>query len=269
MIVVEIPGNIKVTSAQNFTAHHYNYLADSLINVNAPTAKLIIIESDSTFYGGTSHTWNYRYESWNGQNPTYYFLHTTQNSLFYDSSISNIILVSVTYVTLPWIDSDSAWVIAEAQDGSNFRLSHPHIKILASLGEALVPNLKPSWYLIYRSLDNANDYVSFILDATDSSKIAGVNLLGTTGLNTFRLQQNYPNPFNPNTVISYSLPSASNVKLIVYNTLGQTVKVLENGFKNAGNYSIQLNGSNLASGIYLYRLESENYSAVKKFILMK
>jgi len=268
MIVIEINGYFKETSAQNFTAHHNNYLADSLIKVIAPSAKLLTIASDSTFYGGTSHTWNYKYASWDGQNSTYYFLHTTQNSVVYDSS-NNLIWVGVTYVTLPWIDSDSAWVIAEAQDGSNFRLSHPHIKILASLGEALVPNLKPSWYLIYRSLDNANDYVSFILDATDSSKIAGVNLLGTTGLNTFRLQQNYPNPFNPNTVISYSLPSASNVKLIVYNTLGQSVKVLENGFKNAGNYSINFNASDLPSGIYFYKIEARQFSQVKKMMLIK
>src|ERR1039458_9285344 len=107
MIMVEIPGYIKETSAQNFTARHNNYLADSLINVIAPSAKLLTIESDSTFYGGTSHTWNYRYASWDGQNSTYYFLHTTQNSVVYDSS-NNIIWVGVTYLTLPWIDSDSA-----------------------------------------------------------------------------------------------------------------------------------------------------------------
>jgi Secretion system C-terminal sorting domain len=269
LIVVVTTGYYTETLAQNFTAHHYNYLADSLIKVIAPSAKLLTIESDSTFYGGTSHTWNYRYESWNGQNPTYYFLHTTQNSVVYDSSNNNIILVSITYVTLPWIDSDSAWVIAEAQGGSNFRLLHPHNKILASLQEAVVPNSKPSWYLIYRSLDNANDYVSFILDATDSSKITGVNLLGKTGLNTFRLQQNYPNPFNPNTLISYSIPSASNIKLIVYNTLGQKVKDLENGFKNAGNYSVNFNASDLPSGIYFYKLEAGQFSQVKKMILLK
>jgi photosystem II stability/assembly factor-like uncharacterized protein len=85
----------------------------------------------------------------------------------------------------------------------------------------------------------------------------------------FNLFQNYPNPFNPSTVISYSLPSVSNVKLIVYNTLGQTVKVLEDGFKNAGNYSIDFNAVDLPSGIYFYRLEAGQFSQVKKMLLLK
>jgi outer membrane protein assembly factor BamB len=87
--------------------------------------------------------------------------------------------------------------------------------------------------------------------------------------NSFRLTQNYPNPFNPNTVISYSLPSVSNVKLIVYNTLGQTVKILENGFKNAGNYSVTFNAVNLPSGIYFYKLEAGQFTQVKKMMLIK
>jgi hypothetical protein len=85
----------------------------------------------------------------------------------------------------------------------------------------------------------------------------------------FQLQQNYPNPFNPNTVISYSLPSGLNVKLIVYNTLGQTIKVIENGYKNAGNYSIEFNASDIPSGVYFYRLEAGQFSQVKKMILLK
>lgn len=86
---------------------------------------------------------------------------------------------------------------------------------------------------------------------------------------TYILEQNYPNPFNPNTSISYSLPSASNVKLIVYNSLGQTIKVLENGFKSAGNYFINFNAANLPSGIYFYNLEAGQFTQVKKMLLMK
>jgi hypothetical protein len=88
-------------------------------------------------------------------------------------------------------------------------------------------------------------------------------------IKNFLLFQNYPNPFNPNTVISYSLPSALNVKLIVYNTLGQTVKILENGFKIAGNYSINFNASKIPSGIYFYKLETGQFSQIKKMILLK
>jgi hypothetical protein len=87
--------------------------------------------------------------------------------------------------------------------------------------------------------------------------------------NSFALSQNYPNPFNPNTVILYSLPLASNVKLIVYNSLGQTVRVLENGFRNAGSYSVNLNASELSSGTYFYKIEAGPFSQIKKMMLLK
>ena len=86
---------------------------------------------------------------------------------------------------------------------------------------------------------------------------------------SFSLGQNYPNPFNPNTVISYSLPSGSEVKLIVYNTMGKTVKVLVNGYKNAGNYSVNFNAAELPSGSYFYKLEAGQYTQVKKLMLVK
>ena len=86
---------------------------------------------------------------------------------------------------------------------------------------------------------------------------------------SFSLMQNYPNPFNPSTLISYSIPRASNLKLIVLNILGQTVKVLENEFKSAGNYSVNFNAADLPSGIYFYRLEAGQFSQVKKMILVK
>ena len=86
---------------------------------------------------------------------------------------------------------------------------------------------------------------------------------------TFSLSQNYPNPFNPTTTIKYTLPEASNVKLTLINALGEKVMDLVNGKENSGNHEIKLNGSNLASGIYFYRLQTEKYTAVKKLILLK
>jgi hypothetical protein len=85
----------------------------------------------------------------------------------------------------------------------------------------------------------------------------------------FALSQNYPNPFNPSTVISYSLSSSSNIKLIVYNTLGQTIKTLESGYKPAGNYSINFNASDLPSSIYFYKLEAGSFTQIKKMMLIK
>ena len=101
----------------------------------------------------------------------------------------------------------------------------------------------------------------------------GVTFIGKgnniTNSQEFILSQNYPNPFNPTITINYFLAKTGNVKLTVYNAIGSKVTNIVNEYKPAGSYSVQFNGTNLASGIYLYRLESGNYSAAKKFILMK
>lgn len=103
----------------------------------------------------------------------------------------------------------------------------------------------------------------------DTSTIVGINDKYPAQPKEYILSQNYPNPFNPTTTIKYSLPKAGIVKLTVYNAIGSKVATILNEYKQPGNYSVQFNSSNLASGIYLYRLESGNYSAAKKFVLIK
>jgi hypothetical protein len=85
----------------------------------------------------------------------------------------------------------------------------------------------------------------------------------------FTLQQNYPNPFNPSTSIKYSIPEAGNIKLAVYNLIGEEVAVLVNGVVQAGQYEITFDASNLTSGIYLYKLQTATSTEVKKMMLLK
>lgn len=88
----------------------------------------------------------------------------------------------------------------------------------------------------------------------------------------FALRQNYPNPFNPSTTIQYDLPENGKVTLTVYNSLGQRVGTLVNTKQVAGAYEVNFNASNLASGVYLYRVTvegSKNFVMTKKMILMK
>lgn len=86
---------------------------------------------------------------------------------------------------------------------------------------------------------------------------------------SFYLAQNYPNPFNPTTTIEYGLKTAGNVTLVIYNTLGQQIQSLVDSPQQAGHYQIQLDGSTLASGLYIYRLETAGFVATKKMVLIK
>lgn len=85
----------------------------------------------------------------------------------------------------------------------------------------------------------------------------------------FELSQNYPNPFNPSTKIRYAVPQISNVKLSVYNMLGQRVQVLVDGVKSPGTYEVTWSAKNLASGLYIYQLEAGSVNISKKMMLLK
>ena len=86
---------------------------------------------------------------------------------------------------------------------------------------------------------------------------------------TFSLSQNYPNPFNPSTTIRYGLPNRSHVTLTVFNTLGQQVAQLVNGDMEAGYHEVKFDGSKLASGVYLYRMQAGAYTSTRKLVLVK
>ncbi len=86
---------------------------------------------------------------------------------------------------------------------------------------------------------------------------------------SYALNANYPNPFNPSTNIQFSTPEQSFVELKVFDILGNEVANLVKQDMEPGNYSVVFNGSNLASGIYLYRLVSGNFFDTKKMMLIK
>lgn len=86
---------------------------------------------------------------------------------------------------------------------------------------------------------------------------------------SFELNQNYPNPFNPNTTIGFALPNEQNVKLEVFDMTGKSAGVLVNSDLKAGTYKFDFNASDLASGIYFYKLTAGNFVSTKKMILVK
>ena len=87
--------------------------------------------------------------------------------------------------------------------------------------------------------------------------------------NEFDLYQNYPNPFNPATTIRYDLPQNTDVRLDIYNILGQRVYTLVNAPQKAGRYEVRFDASSLASGVYFYRLMTGEFASVKQMTLIK
>jgi aminopeptidase N len=85
----------------------------------------------------------------------------------------------------------------------------------------------------------------------------------------YKLHQNEPNPFNPVTNINYDIPKNSHVKMVVYDLLGKEIRTLVNENQTAGKYTVSFNGMNLPSGVYLYRLETDNFTQVKKMMMIK
>ena len=83
------------------------------------------------------------------------------------------------------------------------------------------------------------------------------------------LSQNYPNPFNPTTTIEYTLPRSGDVSLIIHNIAGQEVIRLVNKNQNEGNHTVTWNASNVASGVYIYRLQAGEFVQTKKMVLLK
>lgn len=118
--------------------------------------------------------------------------------------------------------------------------------------------------LVFYSEDGPRNFIS-------SAGCAGepIGIFNQQVPSKYKLDQNFPNPFNPSTTISFSLPEKTFVKLKVFDTAGKLVDILTEGFLNSGNYTFDFNAENLASGVYFYKLETEQFSENKKMVLLK
>ena len=183
-----------------------------------------------------------------------------ENDIFtYDGSENQLAYITQTWDNVNWINHDKR---SYAYDSNNNCIIGEFFK----WENALWTLQQGSLSLSYNNKKNTvGDYASII-------KVEYVSVTGITD-NIQNLQyslgQNFPNPFNPITTIKYSIAKEGHVNLIVYDISGSKVAELVNEYKPSGNYSIQFSAGRLASGIYLYKLKSGNFSMSKKFILLK
>jgi len=110
---------------------------------------------------------------------------------------------------------------------------------------------------------------SFEITSVEVSDPAGYLMKVSTVPSEFALAQNYPNPFNPNTNIAFSLPNDANVSLTVYNIAGEKVAELVNGQVKAGHHTVTWNATDVASGVYFYKITAGNFTATRKMVFMK
>lgn len=124
-----------------------------------------------------------------------------------------------------------------------------------------IPN--PGIYYVERYLSGSS-----VINKS-SSETKEITVQGNAEVKSYSMEQNYPNPFNPSTLIHYEMPKDGFVTLKVYDVLGNLVKTLVNQYQTKGRYDINFNADNLATGVYLYRLQSGSFVSTKKMLLLK
>src|ERR1035437_416173 len=159
--------------------------------------------------------------------------------------------------------------IQRSSDKSSF------VKIGYVNGSGTTTELKRYSFADNNVLTAKNYYRLKQMDYDGSYKYSSVIEAEIGAISSFSLDQNYPNPFNPSTQIKYSLMSNSNVKITIFNALGESVKELANEVQQSGVHIMNFNAAGLSSGIYFYSIQanavdgSQSFRATKKMILMK
>lgn len=159
--------------------------------------------------------------------------------------------------------------IQKSTDNSSF------VKIGFVNGNGTTTESKKYSYADNNVSSTKNYYRLKQMDYDGSYKISPVVEAGTSAVTSFALDQNFPNPFNPTTQIKYALLANSNVKVTIYNALGEKMRELTNEIQQSGVHVVNFNAAGLSSGVYFYSIQanavdgSKNFTATKKMILMK
>ena len=180
--------------------------------------------------------------------------------------------VSASTIELVWIETSKNEIGFKVERSTNADTNWLSIDSVAqnivTYTDTNLSGNKVYYYRIYAYNTAGNsDYSNVALDTTFNP--VGI-ISGEVPIPAnYSLNQNYPNPFNPTTQINYYVPQNSYITLKVYDLLGQEVITLFEGMRAMGNYAATFDGSELSSGMYLYRLNAENFMQTKKLILTK
>ncbi len=187
-------------------------------------------------------------------------IHTVQTTSSNTFSPNNLTIQAGD--TVKWINSSQGFHNVVADDGS-FSSGSPSTDLWTFIKVFTQPGINPYYCAVHGGQGGQGmSGVITVENATDVKELSKIP-------GEFNLKQNYPNPFNPSTTIEFSLPQSNFTKLTIYNSAGQKITDLISRNLSKGVYSFNWNADGYASGIYFYRINSGNYSAVKKLILIK
>ena len=163
-----------------------------------------------------------------------------------------------------------SWSTATETNNNGFELFRNNQKITFVSGNGTTTERKSYSFIDENLTSGKYNYQLFQVDYDGTRSLVAKSEVEVSSVpNNFSLSQNYPNPFNPTTTIKFALPTTSNVKLTIYNTIGKEVAVLVNGNMEAGSHNVSWNAGNNTSGMYFFKLEAGNFTATKKMMLIK
>jgi N-acetylneuraminic acid mutarotase len=180
--------------------------------------------------------------------------------------INNNIIVTGGCKTLEWFTTPESYRYDIAADNWVRLDTKPTSVFASNVGSIVLPD--KSWqFIVSTGYHGGSTAVTEIFYNNDNvAQSVKSDLVHISG---FELEQNYPNPFNPSTQIRYSIPGDGNIKLCLYNALGQEITTLVNDWRTKGTYTVAFNAGNLSSGVYFYTLTSGSFTAAKKLTLIK
>jgi len=199
------------------------------------------------------------------------------NDLFYSSTQGDNQFYGIYHLNYPYQN----WIKLYSGITYSIKIDYDNI-IYASVNNGVISSEDNgnNWEIIFN--ENASRAFAQDLNIDDNILFIATNSYGLYELQiptnimeennlllSYQLYQNYPNPFNPFTKIKFSVPKSEIVQIKVYDILGKEIKTILKEFKQAGNYEVELDASNLPSGIYFYRMISGDYSETKKMILLR
>lgn len=275
--------NSVILSRSNFSNEYYteNYTIQNLNFINSSTGFVVINRYYSSRFGGSQTSSQIQKTIDGGENweLVWSLLPGSINFLYFYNNTAYISYYTGLYKST---DFCQTWTLVSSSEPSiraiQFTEQHTAYAIKGSgIYKSTDAGVTWSYQCYANTVDNfsmfdSNNGYAFGEAGTVYHTDNGGNVGITSGSNTvmsYSLSQNYPNPFNPVTRINFSIPKNGLVQIRVYDLTGREVQTLLNEMKTSGEYSINFNGSSLSSGVYFYKLITNEFVETKKMILIK